>query len=67
MLLGALELLYQSWAHILSKEDLDRRAWGWYVRVRPDVASGQAGWGGKGIVRLADILELRRPEGKESS
>ena len=67
MLLGALELLYQSWAHILSKEDLDKRAWGWYVRVRPDVASGQAGWGGKGIVRLADILELRRPEGKESS
>ncbi|KAG9206910.1 hypothetical protein G6514_000200 [Epicoccum nigrum] len=64
MLLGALELLYQSWAQVLSKEDLDKRAWGWYVRVRPDVASGQAGWGGKGIVRLVDILELRRPEGK---
>lgn len=63
MLLGALELLYKSWAHVLSKEDLDRRAWGWYVRVRPEVASGQAGWGGKGIVKLADILELRRPEG----
>ena len=63
MLLGALELLYQSWAQVLSKEDLDRRAWGWYVRTRPEVASGQAGWGGKGIVKLSDILELRRPAG----
>lgn len=61
MLLGALELLYKSWAQILSKEDLDRRAWGWYLRIRPEVASGQAGWGGKGIVQLKDILELRRP------
>jgi hypothetical protein len=61
MLLGALELLYQSWAQVLSKDDLDRRAWGWYVRVRPDVASGAAGWGGKGVVKLSDILELRRP------
>ncbi|KAF1932845.1 uncharacterized protein M421DRAFT_1428 [Didymella exigua CBS 183.55] len=61
MLLGALELLYQSWAQVLSTEDLDRRAWGWYVRVRPEVASGQAGWGGKGTVKLSDILELRRP------
>ena len=63
MLLGALELLYQSWAQVLSKEDLDRRAWGWYVRVRPEVASGQAGWGGKGTVKLSDILELRRSAG----
>lgn len=63
MLLGALELLYQSWSQVLSKEDLDRRAWGWYVRVRPEVASGQAGWGGKGIVKLSDILDLRRPAG----
>ncbi|KZM27067.1 uncharacterized protein EKO05_0004950 [Ascochyta rabiei] len=61
MLLGALELLYQSWAQVLSMEDLDRRAWGWYVRTRPEVASGQAGWGGKGTVKLSDILELRRP------
>ncbi|KAF3048752.1 hypothetical protein E8E11_006012 [Didymella keratinophila] len=61
MLLGALELLYQSWAQVLSAEDLDRRAWGWYVRTRPEVAPGQAGWGGKGLVRLSDILELRRP------
>ena len=63
MLLGALGLLYQSWAQVLSKEDLDRRAWGWYVRVRPEVASGQAGWGGKGTVKLSDILDLRRPAG----
>lgn len=60
LLLGALELLYQSWA-ILSKDDLNKRAWGWYVRVRPDVAHGAAGWGGKGNVKLSDILELRKP------
>jgi len=63
LLLGALELLYQSWASILSKEDLDKRAWGWYVRIRPEVASGAAGWGGKGNVKLSEILELRRPSG----
>ncbi|KAF3036437.1 hypothetical protein E8E12_004183 [Didymella heteroderae] len=63
MLLGALELLYQSWAQVLTAEDLDRRAWGWYVRIRPEVAPGQAGWGGKGTVKLSDILELRRPAG----
>ncbi|KAH8704506.1 hypothetical protein GQ44DRAFT_716754 [Phaeosphaeriaceae sp. PMI808] len=60
LLLGALELLYESWTHVLSKEDMSNRAWGWYVRVRPDVASGPQGWGGKGNVKLADILELRR-------
>jgi len=61
LLLGALELLYQSWAQVLSRDDLDKRAWGWYVRVRPDVAQGAAGWGSKGNVRLSDILDLRRP------
>ncbi|KAI4605040.1 hypothetical protein J4E83_010911 [Alternaria metachromatica] len=61
LLLGALELLYGSWAKVLSKEDLDKRAWGWYVRVRPEVAQGAAGWGGKGNVKLCDILALRRP------
>jgi hypothetical protein len=44
LLLGALELLYESWIHVLSKEDMDKRAWGWYVRVRPEVAHGAAGW-----------------------
>lgn len=61
LLLGALESLYKSWAQVLSREDLDKRAWGWYVRVRPDVAQGAAGWGGKGNVKLSDILDLRRP------
>ncbi|OWY47326.1 putative impact protein [Alternaria alternata] len=60
LLLGALELLYESWAKVLDKDDLDKRAWGWYVRVRPDVAQGAAGWGGKGNVKLSDILALRR-------
>ncbi|KAI4943421.1 hypothetical protein J4E91_009330 [Alternaria rosae] len=61
LLLGALELLYKSWAKVVSKEDLDQRAWGWYVRVRPEVAYGAAGWGSKGNVKLSDILALRRP------
>ncbi|CAN9137057.1 unnamed protein product [Alternaria alternata] len=61
LLLGALELLYESWAKVLDKDDLDKRAWGWYVRVRPEVAQGAAGWGGKGNVKLSDILALRRP------
>ena len=61
LLLGALELLYESWVDILSKDDLNKRSWGFYVRVRPEVAQGTAGWGGKGEVKLADVLELRRP------
>lgn len=44
LVLGALELLYESWTHVLSKDDMNNRAWGWYVRVRPDVAQGAAGW-----------------------
>jgi hypothetical protein len=28
--------------------------------VRPEVESGVAGWGGKGKVKLVDILNLRR-------
>ncbi|KAI9673112.1 MAG: hypothetical protein M1817_002974 [Caeruleum heppii] len=61
-LLGALDLLYSSWAPFLSTEELDRRAWSWYVHVRPEVQSGVAGWGGKGRVALADILSLRRKD-----
>ena len=60
MLLRALEFLYASWSHVLSTEELDRRAWSWYIHVRPDVENGVAGWGGKGEVKLSDILDLRR-------
>jgi hypothetical protein len=59
-LLKALDMLLESWASKLDKADLDRRAWGWYLHVRPDVAQGQAGWGQKGQVKLESILKLRR-------
>ncbi|PBP25439.1 hypothetical protein BUE80_DR003854 [Diplocarpon rosae] len=62
LLLGALDLLFGSWVKQLSKEELDRKAWGWYVNTRPDVAEGVAGWGGKGEVKLGEILKLRRKE-----
>ena len=60
LLLGALDLLFKSWSDHLSKDELDSKAWSWYVRVRPDVASGISGWGAKGELRLADILQLRK-------
>jgi hypothetical protein len=60
MLLRALDLLYQSWIDTLGPAELDKRVWGWYVRVRPAVEQGVAGWGGKNEVKLADILALRR-------
>lgn len=59
-LLGALRLLFDSWADTLGPQELDRRAWGWYVAVRPEVESGPAGWGAKGTLRLKSILDLRR-------
>jgi hypothetical protein len=62
LLLGALRLLYDSWADHLSPADLDRRAWSWYVAVRPDVDVGPSGWGAKGLLKLDDILKLRRKE-----
>lgn len=61
-LLQTLDLLFSSWAH-LSRDELDRRAWSWYLHVRPDIAQGQAGWGQKGRVELADILKLRKQAG----
>jgi hypothetical protein len=60
LVLGALDLLFASWVEHISRDELDRRAWGWYVQVRPEVESGAAGWGGKGEVKLLDILSLRR-------
>ncbi|KAH0370165.1 hypothetical protein KCU65_g2863, partial [Aureobasidium melanogenum] len=60
-LIKALDLLFKSWSVVLSSDDLDKRAWSWYVKVRPQVEAGRAGWGAKGQVKLKDILDLRRP------
>ncbi|KAM5346515.1 hypothetical protein ACJ41O_009520 [Fusarium nematophilum] len=60
--LGALRLLFASWAGTLGRDELDRRAWSWYVGVRPDVDAGPAGWGAKGMLKLERILELRRKD-----
>ena len=62
MLLGALRMLFDSWADHLAPAELDRRAWAWYVAVRPDVDNGPRGWGAKGTLRLSEILNLRRKE-----
>lgn len=59
-LLGALRMLFASWAGTLSRDELDRKAWSWYVLVRPDVEAGPAGWGAKGPLSLGRILDLRR-------
>ncbi|KAI5251018.1 hypothetical protein E4T42_04626 [Aureobasidium subglaciale] len=59
-LVRALDLLFESWSN-LDSSDLDKRAWSWYVKVRPQVEAGRAGWGAKGQVKLDDILQLRRP------
>ncbi|KAK6537493.1 hypothetical protein TWF694_011678 [Orbilia ellipsospora] len=60
LVLGALHMVYESWVHSLDSAELDRRGWGWYCRVRPSVEDGPEGWGGKGVVRLKDILSLRK-------
>ena len=59
-LLGALRVLFESWAGAVSRDELDRKAWNWYVLVRPDVESGPGGWGAKGSLSLEKILDLRR-------
>lgn len=59
-LLYAIDSVCRSWALTLNKDDLDRRAWAWYLRVRPDVQNGARGWGEKGQVKLSDILALRK-------
>lgn len=61
-LLGAIRLLYDSWAGHVSTAELDSRAWGWYMGTRPEVESGPSGWGAKGNLKLANILALRRKE-----
>lgn len=60
VLLRTLDIVFASWADTLDKAELDKRAWAWYVRVRPEVQSGVAGWGGKGIVKMEEILKLKR-------
>ncbi|KAG9243211.1 hypothetical protein BJ878DRAFT_462833 [Calycina marina] len=60
LLLGALDKLFASWVEQINRDELDRRAWAWYVKVRPDIQSGVAGWGGKAEVKLSSILDLRR-------
>ncbi|KAI4214374.1 MAG: hypothetical protein LQ351_003127 [Letrouitia transgressa] len=60
LLLYALDLVFRSWIDVIGAREMDKRAWGWYVRVRPEVEAGQAGWGGKGEVRLGAVLALRR-------
>jgi hypothetical protein len=62
LLLGALRLLYDSWADHLTPAELDGKAWRWYCDVRPHVDFGPSGWGAKGVLKLADILHLRRKE-----
>lgn len=59
-LLKSLDIVFESWAGTLSKSELDQKAWNWYVRVRPDVEPGVAGWGAKGQIKLREILKLRR-------
>lgn len=60
LVLQALDLLYASWAPVLSAQELDRRTWGWYECVRPEVKQGVEGWGQRGEVRLGKVLGLRR-------
>lgn len=59
-LLGALRIVFESWSGVLRKDEIDKRAWNWYVAVRPDVQSGPSGWGAKGELKLSKILDLKR-------
>ena len=61
-LLRALDLLFESWKTHLSSTELDKRSWTWYCTVRPQVSDGISGWGAKGKIRLAEILDLRRKD-----
>jgi hypothetical protein len=58
MVLGALEKVMRTW----KENEVHGRAWSGYVKVRPDVAGGAAGWGAKGEVKLRDILTLATGE-----
>ena len=60
MLLKSLDLLYESWITKMTWAELDRKAWSWYIHIRPEIAQGQAGWGQRGHIKLADILKFRK-------
>ena len=60
LVLSALDILFSSWASKLSRQELDKRAWNWYVAVRPEVEAGQKGWGGRGLVDLGKIIGMKR-------
>lgn len=60
IMLKAIDIVCQSWATSVTKEELDQKAQSWYMRVRPDVDQGQAGWGQRGQVHLCDILRLKK-------
>jgi len=60
MLLKSIEHVCASWASTLTRDELDRRASSWYVKVRPEVQGGQAGWGQRGRVPLRVIVDLAK-------
>jgi hypothetical protein len=60
MIVAAIDAVCKSWSSTLAPAEIDQRAQAWYMRTRPDVEQGQAGWGQRGQVRLADILRLRK-------
>ena len=60
LLLKAVTHVCCSWSNELSQDDLQRKANSWYMKVRPYVEGGQAGWGQRGQVQLRDIIDLAR-------
>ncbi|KAF1987096.1 hypothetical protein K402DRAFT_63253 [Aulographum hederae CBS 113979] len=56
LLLGALELVFESWVEggRVERGKLGWRAWEGYCRVRPDVRGGVGGWGERGRVGLGE-------------
>ena len=60
MVLAAIDALLASWIKTVSREELEKRAWAWYVTTRPVVERGQKGWGERGRIELRKILDLRK-------
>lgn len=52
---GALRLLASSF----TPDNLNRQGYSLYCDFRPDVASGESGWGAKAAMKLKTILDLR--------